>query len=115
MKTPPRFAIVNTIDSPTQSNIAEWVPGTGYCYMRRGTSPRFKQYDGMTPRRPTAIEDFGFDVFVGKTEAAFVLRRKSVATYEDGVPRVWQGDDFESAPFFLPLVKLRSRSRKAPK
>lgn len=101
--TPPRFAIVNTTDAPSRTNVAEWVEGIGYCYMDRSVKPNLKDFDGMMPMRPTPIEDFGFAVLVRDGEAYFVRARESVATYEDGKMRHWQDVNSQKG-FTLPLV-----------
>jgi hypothetical protein len=58
--------------------------------MSRASLPYLKKFDGMTPRDPTPIEDFGFDVSVGEKQATFIPVRESTAVYEDGKPRKWQ-------------------------
>lgn len=100
--TPARFVIVNTTDAPTRKHVAEWVDGVGYCYMSRVLLPYLKKFDGMNPTRPTPMERFGFNVWVGQHEAEFIQDNVSTATYEDGKPRVWQ--DSEHTQFTLPLV-----------
>lgn len=107
-----RFVIVNDCDSPSLSNVAEFVPGIGYCYMTRHTSPQLKDFDGMEPRKPTDLRDFGFDVEVGTAEVVFTRVRPSVATYEDGKPRSWQ-DSRSFDGFSLPIVTNVKRKGSA--
>jgi len=108
-----RFVIVNTYDAPIRKHIAEWVDGIGYCYMSRTSLAYLKKFDGMTPTAPTRIEDFGFDVVVGETEATFVPVRESTAVYEDGKPRKWQERFSSQESFVLPLVgKVKIRVKK---
>jgi hypothetical protein len=67
----------------------------------------------MKPAEPTPIEDFGFDVVVGKKEATFVPARESTAVYEDGKPRKWQERFSPQESFALPLVgKVKIRVKK---
>ncbi len=101
---PPRFAIMNTCDAPQRRMVCEWVPRVGYCYMMRNMEPHMKVYDGMKPPKPTAIQDFGFDVDIMNGEAIFQSFRPSSATYEDGKMRDWQ-DSVWTTRFCLPLVK----------
>ena len=102
----PRFAIINTCDGPYKRMVCEWVEGFGYCYMNRLIDKSLKRFDGMTPKRPTSMEDFGFSVIVGEKVAAFCQTAASSATYEDGQPRRWHDN---STNFILPLVTLKRR------
>ena len=109
-----RFVIVNTCDSPSRRNVAELVEGVGYCYMAREQEPYLKQFDGMNPSRPTPITDFGFTVDqIADGQVYFRRVSKSMATYEDGKPRMWQ-DVRHNESFNLPLVvgvKHKARRR----
>ena len=68
----------------------------------------------MTPRDPTPIEDFGFDVSVGEKQATFIPVRESTAVYEDGKPRRWQERFSSQESFDLPLVgKVKLRVKRA--
>lgn len=100
----PKYAIVNSTDCPKKDLVAEWVPGVGYCYMARAFHPYKKQYDGMDPARPTAIEDFGFTILEREYQTDFYKTNgPTVATYGDGKPRVWQDHHVQ---FSLPRVDV---------
>lgn len=102
----PRFAIINTVDAPIRKHVSEWKEGVGYCYMARAEDSHLKKFDGMSPSRPTAIEDFGFSVLVRNGNAVFTRTHDCVATYEDGAPRRWHGSEDQ---FTLPLVSGKMR------
>lgn len=106
-----RFVIVNDCDAPTRENIAEFIPNVGYCYMAREEKPELKAYDGMNPRQPTPVEDFGFVVTVQESVALFTKVGQSIATYPDGKPREWQ-DRRSGSEFSLPLVKSTKRRKR---
>lgn len=108
---PPRFAIMNTCDAPQRRMVCEWIPKVGYCYMRRSVEPHLKDFDGMMPSRPTAIESFGFVSDVCGTEVVFRRVGPSTATYEDGTPRYWQDVNWDKV-FTLPIVGRVTRKRK---
>jgi len=91
--------------------VCEYVEDVGYCYMSRATEPHLKCYDGMRPTRPTAIEDFGFEVTTDKAEARFIRKHGSSATYEDGKSRQWQ-DQVWTFEFSLPLVDKKTVKRR---
>ena len=99
-----RFVIVNTMDSPSRRNVAEKRRDGSYAYMARGEDKYLRRFDGMTPRRPTPVEDFGFDVEIVGSSAHFTKVRESVATYEDGKLRHWQDYRWVDS-FTLPLLK----------
>jgi hypothetical protein len=105
-----RFVIINDCDAPIRENIAEFIPNVGYCYMAREEKPELKAYDGMKPRQPTAVEEFGFVVTVQESAALFAKVGQSIATYPDGRRREWQ-DRRSGNEFSLPLVKRSKRSR----
>lgn len=87
MADQPKYAIVNEFDAPQPSLVAQWVPGKGYCYLDRSKS----MHDGMMGTRPTAIEDFGFEVIEHPDgSVTFNKTRHSRATYASGGTRVWQ-------------------------
>lgn len=102
-----KYVIVNTCDEPTWYHVAECIRGK-YYYMARSLDGKthLKRFDGMTPARPTRMEDFGFSVVESEYEVRFRLISQSIATYEDGLPRKWQGSLTE---FILPKVVLRRR------
>ena len=56
-----KYVIVDSFDAPYQYNVAECIDGK-YYYMARSLEGRshLKHFDGMTPKRPTRMEDFGF-------------------------------------------------------
>jgi hypothetical protein len=107
-RAPPKYAIINTTDCPERRLIAQWVEGIGYCYMARHFEPRLRRFDGMKARRPTAIEDFGFDVIEREFQVDFERHRPSSATYEDGTVRDWQ-DRYSGPRFSLPRVFFASQ------
>jgi len=91
--------------------VCEYVEDVGYCYMSRATEPHLKMYDGMQPSRPTALEDFGFEIEISDKEARFLRTRTWVATYEDGMPRQWQ-DHAYPFEFTLPLVDKKTVKKR---
>lgn len=83
-----KFFIVNTTDRPWESLVAyQTTDGKlNYCDRRK------KSYDGMPFYKATPIEDFGIHVRLhddGTYE--FTQSGQSIAKYEDGKPRAWQG------------------------
>ncbi len=93
---------MNTTDCPQKDMVVQIIDGKAY-YMSRAYKPNFKSYDGMEPgKKTTSLEDFGFEIIEREYQADFSLVRTSVATYEDGAPRQWQGE----FKFSLPKVKL---------
>jgi hypothetical protein len=115
MKTPPRFAIINTTDAPCRLMVCEWVTGYGYCYMARSIEKHghLKDYDGMRPSlETTSMEDFGFAVNVGEKSVVFTRVKPSMATYSDGMPRDWQ-DRIWNETFELPLVTGKIKKRRS--
>jgi hypothetical protein len=98
----PRFVILNDYDRPERRLVAQWVPGTGYCYMNRVEEPRLKQYDGVTATRPTNMEDFGFGIVVRGSAVTFGMVGGNIATYADGRGRPWQDN---TTSFTLPLIE----------
>lgn len=107
-KPKPKYAIINTTDAPCFYHVAELVDGK-YYYMARKDRPHLRQFDGMTPERPTSMGEFGFAVLHRTGRVYFRKIADSIATYEDGVPRRWPGTD---ETFDWPSVVVR-RKRKA--
>lgn len=107
----PRFAIINTCDAPQRRMVCEWYQTVGYCYMVRHEDRYMREYDGMNPSNPTAIETFGFSVEIHGDEAIFRRTGDSTATYEDGLNRPWQ-DRVWDQQFSLPLVRGPFKRRK---
>lgn len=103
-----RFVIVNDCDAPIRTNVAELVEGKGYCYMARSINKMLKQFDGMMPRQPTPIEEFGFTAEIIGSMAHFRKTHECRATYPDGKPRRWQ-DASNSHEFMLPLVVIKPK------
>ena len=90
MLTSKDFYIVNDFDLPCPNSITVNTE-KGLCYLDRDK----KRYDGMSFRRPTSLEEFGFvvkaeEIFNGAV-FTFVKQNKSTATYENGTNRRWQG------------------------
>ena len=105
----PKFAIMNCADRPCGGLVAEWIPEIGYCYNPQAI-PGFehrKQFNGMTPPHPAAIEDFGFEVTEYADYYDFHKVRESVATYYDGKPREWQGETSFTLPKLVNVTKAR--------
>lgn len=90
-----KFYIVNQIDKPHPPLVAYETASGSLNYLDRTKS----EYDGMSKDRATPLEDFGFDIQFGYTEIFFAKERPSVARYDDGTIREWQGDLFFSRPF----------------
>lgn len=110
---PPKYAIINTTDAPKKDLIVEYINSVGYCYMARKYMPYKMAFDGMSARRPTAIEDFGFTVIEREYQTDFERHGPSIATYEDGKIRDWQ-DIYSGSRFSLPRVELSDiRSKDA--
>ena len=95
-----RYVIVSDYDNPSAPLVAQYVDGIGYCYMGREIKPELRRFDGMTPSRPTNITDFGFAFREIDGIAYFEKLAPSCATYRDGKPRRWQGEE----SFRWPLV-----------
>jgi hypothetical protein len=95
-KRPPkpaaRFAIVNTDDRPCARNVAELRPDGTYYYVHPGLRDD-RQFWAMTPSRPTPLEDFGLTWVAADGVLRARATRESVATYEDGRARRWQGEE----------------------
>ncbi|MDR2674942.1 MAG: hypothetical protein LBC18_08775 [Opitutaceae bacterium] len=91
MKTTRRFYIVNEFDRPDKQFICERAGDLLY-YFSEYLRLRFPK--GFTLERATPVEEFGFDITaVGKGLFKFEKVRSSTATYRDGKPRQWQGDE----------------------
>lgn len=100
----PRFAIVNDSDAPNKTMVAQYIDGLGYCYMDRHGENKYKRrYDGMQARRPTSMEDFGFEVEALEFQVNFQRTGPSRAVYNDGRPREWQD---RNVKFALPFVQI---------
>lgn len=87
-KTKPRYVIINDTDAPQPHMVCQWVPRIGYCYMDR----RKADFDGMTGREATSIEDFGFR-WAEDTDSVtrfYLSDIPPTAAYHDGEPRRWQ-------------------------
>lgn len=98
-----KYAIVNTIDCPQPRLVTQVIDGKHYYMMRSVKGEEYlKQYDGMTPDRPTFLEDFGFKIDEKGSYVWFEQTEPSKATYEDGKPREWQ----DIKLFTLPRVIL---------
>jgi hypothetical protein len=106
-----RFVIINDIDAPCRRLVAEYIEGVGYCYMNR-KDKHLRKFDGMHPRRPTDITDFGFDVDISNGKAVFKRVRESIATYPDGQNRKWQSSEKFGDSFEYPLVRKRKSKRE---
>lgn len=88
-----KYAILNSIDRPYERLVCELVDGK-YYYLQRAVEEGLRDYDGMEPRDDTtSMEDFGFDCIEDASglEVCFIKRRESVARYESGEIRPWQG------------------------
>lgn len=96
-----KYAIVNDVDYPGQNMVTEIIEGKHY-YMSRAYDSYKKEYDGMTFKSPTYLEEFGFDIKELEHQVDFELVRPSKAKYSDGEPRFWQGGQ----KFSLPKVYL---------
>jgi len=96
-----KYAIVNDVDRPEGKLVTEIVEGKHY-YMSRYFDDSKKNYDGMQPRNPTFLEDFGFDIVEKEYQTEFIQTGESKATYKDGEQRRWQGEK----EFVLPKVIL---------
>lgn len=96
-----KYAIVNDIDCPDVRHVTQVIDGKHY-YMSRALDENLKQYDGMTPDRPTFLEDFGFKITEREFQVDFDQVNIGTATYRDGTGRLWQG----RSKFSLPKVRL---------
>lgn len=90
------FYIVNCFDRPEERLLAEKRSDGKFYYIHPDMRDD-KQYWGMNPDNPTAVEAFGLmvdvkaGVLVGASDGSLVS-----AVYEDGRPRKWQGSTFFS-------------------
>lgn len=64
-----------------------------------------KQYHGMTPTSPTPIQDFGVYIKYEKGTIYGELQQPSIATYRDGKPRRWQGEQSFQFNYIKPRQK----------
>jgi hypothetical protein len=83
------FYIVNDFDKPDERHVAQVVEVGKAQYLHedlRGFGSL--QVD---PKWSSTMEAFGFDVDILNGIAHFSLVRDSIATYNDGKPRQWQG------------------------
>ncbi len=101
-----KYVIVNEFDLPCPKLVAEIIDNKCY-YMMRSIESSFKQYDGITSDRVTALQDFGFNITEQKNQVDFLLVRDNKATYEDGTKRIWRG----KKRFSLPKVELLNTDR----
>lgn len=85
-----RFFIVNEVDRPTQSLIAE-LRGGKLHYI----AENLIDFPPMFPDRATPLERFGVGLHLRETETERILTGSifgpSQATYQGGTPRPWQG------------------------
>lgn len=96
-----KYAIVNEIDCPDSRHVTQVIDGKHY-YMSRALDEGLKQYDGMTPDRPTFLEDFGFDIAEREFQVDFELNAGNrTSAYRNGGPRYWQGEKSFSLPKVL--------------
>ena len=94
-----KLFIVNDFDRPDERHIAEQRPDGKFYYVHPDLRD-IKDYWGMTPDRPTPLEDFGIRTISRLGVLTGALTDRSIATYRDGRPRKWQG----SSPFSFPLA-----------
>lgn len=85
------FYIVNDFDRPDERYIAQRRENGKFYYVHPSLIGD-KRYHGMTPDRPTPIEDFGIVVEIGGGFFRGRVINSSGATYRDGRPRQWQGE-----------------------
>jgi hypothetical protein len=96
-----KYVIVDEVDKPYKRLVAQYVASKrGYCYMSQITEPLLKSYNGMTPKKPTCMLDFGFSITESEYEVRFEKNYEETATYSDGRIRKWQG----SESFILPKL-----------
>lgn len=100
-QTNKKYAIVNDIDYPRPDLVTEVIRGRHY-YMSRYNNKDKRNYDGMVPAQPTFLEVFGFKIIEREFQVDFELVSNSLATYNDGSSRKWQG----AKKFSLPKVNL---------
>jgi len=86
------FYIVNTADRPQASLVAYKTEDGKLNYLDRTK----KQYDGMSMTRATPLESFGIywtiEKYHDKMMLVFKQMTESVACYENGDRRHWQGE-----------------------
>lgn len=105
----PRYVIINDIDAPQPNMVAQYVTGTGYCYLDR----RNARFDGMRGHEAIDVRKFGFS-WVEDTDGVVRFYRNELAptaTYSDGESRRWKasGDFFE-----WPMIKAKARVARSP-
>lgn len=83
------FYIVNDYDCPCKRLLCIMV-GVKLKYI----DPGYQSYDAMDTDEATPLKDFGFQI-VSITDSLYQCRRTSdgIATYRDGKPRQWQGEE----------------------
>jgi|GEM_PF-4634694 len=86
-----RFFIVNVYDRPSAEHIAERRADGKFYYVHPALRNE-KQYRGMTPEKPTPLEDFGIRFLIEGGRFHGKRIDPSRATYNDGRLRNWQGD-----------------------
>lgn len=109
--------IVNCFDCPCERMVAmkRESDGTFWYVSEVDNLRRNPHYFGMKSDRPTPIENFGITVQNG-SDGTFqcVQEAESVATYDDGRRRKWQGQAVFTLPGGSPWEEPKVRDNEAP-
>lgn len=95
-----KYFIINTIDRPYEKLVAQKI-GDKFYYLDRS----LKSYDGMQPCNPTPLEVFGFNILEDGAQVTFEKIKDSIAQYEDGKIRPWQGSSY----FTLNIIQTKPK------
>lgn len=98
-----KYVIINYIDRPDETHVAEKLCGK-YYYMSRAFLPHMRVYDKMIAWNATSMHQFGFEIIETQYDVKFKQILASAAIYKDGRNRLWQG----KTDFILPKVKLNN-------
>ncbi len=94
----PELYIVNDHDRPAEKFIAEKRKDGKFFYINPDLADD-KRYWGMTPDKPTPLEDFGIEIAIFDGRLYGARNHPSKASYSDGRKRNWQGDQDFSFPY----------------
>lgn len=98
-----KYFILNDFDRPYPRLVTQKIKDY-YFYM---DIELLEQYEGLKPRRPVSLEDFGFEIEELEHQVNFKKVKPSIVTYEDGQPREWDGWETFSLPKINPVILER--------
>ncbi len=99
------FYILNDFDKPHEKLVVELDPRTNLAYYVHETMYKDWKNNGFKlDSDATSLSYFGFAYYIRSDIAVFTMIQPSIATYNDGKLRLWQGErDFT----LIPLRRLR--------